>query len=194
VEKSWLHSLKIFHWSCIIALSLLTLSLSIFLNDLPMTKRILLSALFLAMAASMFAGIAGTSPRKPTPASAPQPSAQYNAAEVDAAMQQLNALESVVLSENATLEEVKANQPEVLKGLNLKETSSPLSILGTTEDALGIPSFLWGCVLNWVGILIVYLITEDKGETKKALFGCIASSLFWILLNVILAAAGLAFQ
>lgn len=150
-----------------------------------MTKRILLSALFLALFATAFAGIAGTSPRKPAEVPAPQPAAQYNAAEVDAAMEQLNALEQYVTEENATLEEVKATQSELLTGLNLKETSSPLSVLGTNDGALGIPSFLWGCILSWVGILVVYLVTEDSDETKKALWGCIAngvlSGIFYII-------------
>jgi hypothetical protein len=42
--------------------------------------------------------------------------------------------------------------------------------------ALGIPSFLWGCLFNWAGLIIVYLGTDkDKGQTKKALWGCIAN-------------------
>ncbi|NJK95017.1 MAG: hypothetical protein HC830_14850 [Bacteroidetes bacterium] len=57
--------------------------------------------------------------------------------------------------------------------------ASPFSVMG--EPPLGIPSFLWGCILGWVGLLIVYLITEDKEETKKALWGCVAASVAWIV-------------
>jgi hypothetical protein len=61
-------------------------------------------------------------------------------------------------------------------------SSSPFSVVG--EPPLGIPSFLWGCLLGWVGLLIVYLITEDKDETKKALWGCIASAVVGIIFYV----------
>jgi hypothetical protein len=61
-------------------------------------------------------------------------------------------------------------------------SSSPFSVVG--EPPLGIPSFLWGCLLGWVGLLIVYLITEDKEETKKALWGCVAATAVWIIFYV----------
>jgi hypothetical protein len=57
--------------------------------------------------------------------------------------------------------------------------TSPFSVMG--EPPLGIPSFLWGCILGWVGLLIVYLVSEDKDETKKALWGCVTSTLVGIV-------------
>lgn len=58
-------------------------------------------------------------------------------------------------------------------------SASPFSVMG--EPPLGIPSFLWGCILGWVGLLIVYLISEDKEETKKALWGCVAATVAWVV-------------
>ncbi len=44
------------------------------------------------------------------------------------------------------------------------------------EPPLGIPSIIWGAVFNWPGIVLVYLITEDNEETKKAAYGCIGGT------------------
>jgi hypothetical protein len=53
------------------------------------------------------------------------------------------------------------------------------------EPPLGIPSFAWGCVLGWVGILITYLVTDgDNEETKKALYGCLVAGGSYIVLVI----------
>jgi hypothetical protein len=67
--------------------------------------------------------------------------------------------------------------------VNLTESTSTLSAL--TEGALGIPSFIWGCVLGWIGILITYLVTQDSEETKKALYGCLIGWVGGFLLYII---------
>jgi len=59
----------------------------------------------------------------------------------------------------------------------------------SSEPPLGIPSFLWGFILGVIGILIVYLMTEDGGETKKALWGCIAFAALWIILYFVVFAS-----
>ena len=49
--------------------------------------------------------------------------------------------------------------------------------MGKGDPVLGIPSFLWGCVFGVVGLVVVYIGTEqDSGEAKKALYGCITSA------------------
>jgi zinc transporter ZupT len=69
-------------------------------------------------------------------------------------------------------------------------TTLPLSSSASDELALGIPSFLWGCVFGIVGVLVVYLMTdENKDQTKKAFFGCIAGSLIGTVLYVVVFAA-----
>lgn len=57
--------------------------------------------------------------------------------------------------------------------------SSPFSTMG--EPPLGIPSFLWGCIFGLVGLAIVYFVSEDSEETKKALWGCVVGSLVSII-------------
>ena len=46
------------------------------------------------------------------------------------------------------------------------------------DGPVDIPSFIWGCVAGPVGVLVVYLVTEDNDETKKALLGCILWGVF----------------
>lgn len=48
----------------------------------------------------------------------------------------------------------------------------------------GIPSFLWGCILGPAGIAIIYFVTEDNAETRKALYGCLALGATYALLYV----------
>lgn len=105
----------------------------------------------------------------------------------------LNKLENFVnANEGVTLEEVQANHVNVMDGL----TENPESFqgMGSTlrgggESPLGIPPFVWGCVLGWVGILIVYFVAEDREMTKKAFYGCLVGGLvggviyllYWLL-------------
>jgi hypothetical protein len=82
----------------------------------------------------------------------------------------------LALNVGKTYSEVSQDNGELLAGVS-SSTSLPLSA-SAGELALGIPSFLWGCVFGWVGLLIVYLVTDkDKEQTKKALWGCIVGTI-----------------
>ena len=99
---------------------------------------------------------------------------------------QLNQLENYVEShQGVSLNEVKNTNPDALGTLaqdtkNLQGLGSTLSSLG--EAPLGIPSFVWGCVLGWIGILVVYLIAEDKEQTKKAFYGCLVGGVAYLVI------------
>ena len=92
----------------------------------------------------------------------------------------LSDLENYV-NENAGVTYDEIDNPEVLD----KDV-----VMGDVDlnygPPLGIPSFLWGFILSWVGILIVYLIAEDGDETKKALWGCLAGAALYIILYFVL--------
>ena len=71
---------------------------------------------------------------------------------------------------------------EGVTNLELVSSSSSLPLSSESEvgPPLGIPSFLWGCLLSWVGLLIVYFLTDrDRDESRKALWGCIISTLLY---------------
>jgi hypothetical protein len=60
---------------------------------------------------------------------------------------------------------------------NVESNAAPMGMEQQGESPLGIPAFLWGCVLGWVGILVVYMLTDkDKVQAKKALNGCLVSA------------------
>ena len=88
----------------------------------------------------------------------------------------LSDLENYV-NENAGVTYNEIDNPEVLN----KDV-----VMGDVDlsygPPLGIPSFFWGFLLGVIGILIVYLITEDGEETKKALWGCIAWGVLWLVI------------
>ena len=109
----------------------------------------------------------------------------------------LNQLENYVLEhQGVTLNELKAIGSTLVANVDVSGLGSlgACSMLGG-EPPLGIPSFLWGCCLGWVGILLVYILTDnDKEEVKKSLYGCLvgtASSIivYFIYVGLILSAA-----
>jgi hypothetical protein len=96
----------------------------------------------------------------------------YNEAELQSSLSELNQLEEVVLAdENATFESLQLTNQELL--VDVSEQPS-LSDASQGEPVAGIPSWIWGCVLGIIGVAIVYFVTEDKDETVKALYGLIA--------------------
>ena len=95
----------------------------------------------------------------------------------------LNELEAyVVQNEGVTLNELKAIGSSLVSNVEVAGLGSlsGLAMLNG-EPPLGIPSFIWGFCLGWVGILIVYLVSEDKEETKKSLIGCVVGGVTWVL-------------
>jgi hypothetical protein len=99
----------------------------------------------------------------------------YNEQAFEAAMVELSQLEkTVVANENLTLEGLQKLHPQLVKNLAAEPT---VNALQQSNPPLGIPSFLWGCCFGFLGIALVYFVTEDSEQTKKALWGCITSGL-----------------
>ena len=103
-------------------------------------------------------------------------------------MTQLQAIEDYVAANpDMTLSGMQAENNALVSHLNL--SSGDFGGIGSLsgEPALGIPSFLWGCVFGVVGVAIVYFVSEDSDETKKAFLGCVVSAAAWILFYVLYA-------
>jgi len=110
----------------------------------------------------------------------------YNEDQVTQEMSELQALEDFVsLNPGITFSALQAENNSLVDGLDLSagEYGGIGSMSG--EPALGIPSFLWGCVLGWVGILVVHLVAEDKDETRKAAVGCVVGYLTDAVITVV---------
>ena len=97
----------------------------------------------------------------------------------------------VEANEGITLDELSREESPLIA--NMEGTVSPMGMAGEEgngEPPLGIPSFLWGCVFGIIGLLIVYVATEnDKAEAKKAMWGCLASTAVSVLIYVVAFAA-----
>ena len=116
---------------------------------------------------------------------ATQPAMVMNEQSINAEFEKLNKLEQYVAShEGTTLADVKDS--ELTKDLNLD--TNVTNTVASGDLPANIPAFWWGCVLSWVGVLIVYLVTDkDKDQTKKALMGCLIGAaiyvVFWLVLG-----------
>jgi hypothetical protein len=97
----------------------------------------------------------------------------------------------VEANEGITLDELSREGSPLIA--NMEGTVSPMGMAGDEgngEPPLGIPSFLWGCVFGIIGLLIVYVATEnDKDEAKKAMWGCLASTAVSVLIYAVAFAA-----
>jgi hypothetical protein len=99
---------------------------------------------------------------------------------------ELNKLEQIVTNtEDATFQKLQADHAGLMESIGLKSDITT-GIMGLYyEPPLGIPSFVWGLCIGVAGILVVYLVTEDTDETKKALWGCVAGTALYALLYVL---------
>jgi Gpi18-like mannosyltransferase len=114
----------------------------------------------------------------------------FDESEVYAAFEGLSQLDQYLqVNDNVSYTDVAKVNSDILSNVSAS-SSLPLSAPAGDELALGIPSFLWGCVFGIIGVLVVYLMTDkDKEQTKKALYGCAASSVVSVLIYVLAFAA-----
>lgn len=123
----------------------------------------------------------------PAPAVAESQVMTFNEQAVNAEFEKLNKLEEfVAANEGVTIEDVQ--NTELTQDLKLD--TNVTNAVAAGELPLGIPAFWWGCVLGLLGVLAVYLITDkDKEQTKKALYGCLAWTVLWVVYYVVVLAA-----
>lgn len=139
-------------------------------------KKILLSLLLAT--ASCFASMAGNAEVF-----------NLDEQEINAEFAQLSELEQFVnANEGITLSEISAANPLLA---NVGNAADILGILGTLSDPpLGIPSILWGFCFGVVGIAVVYFVSDDREETKKAFIGCAIAGgiyiVFWVVYVLVL--------
>jgi len=112
---------------------------------------------------------------------------KFDEQKVNAELNKLNKLEQHVLThEGVTLDEISASNSHLTEGIAL-EVNSIAAVLADGELPANIPPFWWGFCLGWVGLLVVYLITDnDKPQVKKAFTGCLISTGVVVLFYVVL--------
>jgi len=105
---------------------------------------------------------------------------RYDAVTIENQMAQLDQLEGYVLDNPGITLGQMATNGNTLASL----VSDPNGINGfnlMNDRVYGIPGFLWGCVFSWVGVLVVYLVSQDKAETKSAIIGCVVGAIAYSL-------------
>lgn len=96
-----------------------------------------------------------------------------NSGAIHSEMAELVELEAHVASTHQTYSELQMEENTLIANLSVANGMSGLYLL--EGPPLGIPSFLWGLCLGVPGLAVVYFVTEDSEETKKALWGCVVS-------------------
>lgn len=111
-----------------------------------------------------------------------------DAKNIDAEFEQLNKIEKFVQNnEGTTLDNLKSQNSELLTDIKIEADTA--SVVASSELPAGIPAFWWGCVLSWVGLILVYVLTDkDSAQTKKALLGCLVGAGVWVIYYVLVVA------
>lgn len=110
----------------------------------------------------------------------------YDKEKINSEMQQLNALEEMVAQDQSLTYDdlLEANNP-LIANLNVDSNLMP----GFGAEMPVLPAFWWGCILGPIGILLVYVIEEDRDQTMSALWGCVigygASAIIYVVLVAI---------
>ncbi len=121
-------------------------------------------------------------------AAEPTESFNYNEKDINAEFEQLNKIEQYVSkNQGTTLEDLKTQNSDLVAGINMNAEVS--SSIAAGDMPLGIPAFWWGCVLAVLGVILVYVLTDqDKDQTKKALIGCLVFAGAWVIYYVVIVA------
>ena len=109
---------------------------------------------------------------------------------VDSYMMDIEKIELLVQQNNNDYLTTYDLNPQLFDKSNLNTTLNFSLIYG--EPALGIPSFVWGLCCGVSGLAVVYFVTDDKEETKKALYGCATSGVIGGILYIAGVGASLA--
>ncbi len=102
----------------------------------------------------------------------------YDKAVIDTEMAVLNDLEQFVLGNPGTTLTLMKEDGNLLAS-TITNSNSYNSLNLMSDKALGIGGFWWGCCLGPAGILVVYLVSEDKAETRSSIIGCVVGSLLY---------------
>ena len=99
---------------------------------------------------------------------------------VDSYMQDLERVEELVVQNETDYTTTFDLTPVVFDKVNLNTSSNFSLVYG--DPPLGIPSFVWGLCCGVSGLAVVYFVTDDTDETKKALYGCATSGVIGAIL------------
>jgi hypothetical protein len=102
----------------------------------------------------------------------------FDETEIYNAFTEVNSLVSYVQeNDGVTLGDLETSHNELVSNLS---SSAALALSGDSDTPPIFSAFIWGCLLNWVGMVIVGLTTGFNGhQIMKSAWGCLINSLLW---------------
>ena len=102
----------------------------------------------------------------------------FDESEIYNAFTDVNSLVSYVQeNDGVTLSELETSHNELVSNLC---SSAAIAMSNDSDSPPIFSAFIWGCLLNWVGMLIVGITTGFNGQQiTKSAWGCLISSLLW---------------
>jgi hypothetical protein len=108
----------------------------------------------------------------------------FDETEIYASFDQINDLTSYISGNDVTYTDVQNYNSSMVENVS---SSAALAMNSTNAgDPPIVSAFLWGCILNWVGIVIVGITTEwDMSQIWKAVWGCLAETVVIAVIEII---------
>jgi dihydroxyacetone kinase DhaKLM complex PTS-EIIA-like component DhaM len=102
----------------------------------------------------------------------------FNEDEIYTAFNEIDELVSTIESnEELTYKDLEATNNEMVANIN---SSAAIAMNATADTPPFVSAFLWGCIFNWVGMLVVGITTGFDGtQLKKSAWGCLVNSLLF---------------
>jgi len=102
----------------------------------------------------------------------------FDETEIYNAFTEVNSLVSYVQeNDGITLGDLETTNNELVSNIS---SSAAIAFASSDERPPIFSAFIWGCLLNWVGMLIVGLTTDFDGQQiTKSAWGCLINSLLW---------------
>jgi hypothetical protein len=111
----------------------------------------------------------------------------FDETEIYASFDEINDLSSYLSENDASYADVANYNNDLVA--NVSSTAALALNSSSAGEPPFISAFLWGCIFNWVGIVVVALTTDmDMSYIMKSVWGCAVSAGFWVIFYVIYAA------
>jgi hypothetical protein len=108
----------------------------------------------------------------------------FDETEIYASFDQINDLSSYLSENDATYADVANYNSDLVA--NVSSTAALALNSSSAGEPPFISAFLWGCIFNWVGIVVVALTTDmDMSYIMKSVWGCAVSTGVWVIFYVI---------
>lgn len=113
----------------------------------------------------------------------------FDETEITASFNEIEDLVSFVSeNENVSYSDLETENSSLIENVSSTSALALGSASGDTPPFIS--PFLWGCIFNWVGIVVVALTTDmDMPQIMKAVWGCVAETavvgiiyaIYWVI-------------